>query len=68
MTQKNLNISISEFKYFFYNAKKIRTLYIFLPKMSAYQRDFDGTKYMSFLIKDDEFLKKCTIKFGLKIQ
>ena len=35
--------------------------------MSAYQRDFDGTKYMSFLINDDEFLKKCTIKFGLKI-
>ena len=36
--------------------------------MRAYRRDFDGTKYMSFFIKDDEFLKKCTIKFGLKIQ
>ena len=27
--------------------------------MSAYRRDFDETKYMSLLIKDDELLKKC---------
>ena len=26
--------------------------------MSAYRRDFDETKYMSFLIKDDEFLER----------
>ena len=26
--------------------------------MSAYRRDFDGTKYMSFLMKDDELLEK----------
>ena len=26
--------------------------------MSAYSRDFDETKYISFLIKDDELLKK----------
>ena len=26
--------------------------------MSAYRRDFDKTKYMSFLIKDDELLEK----------
>ena len=26
--------------------------------MSAYRKDFDETKYMSFLIKDDELLKK----------
>ena len=26
--------------------------------MSAYRRDFDETKYMSFLIKDDELLEK----------
>ena len=25
--------------------------------MSAYRKDFDETKYMSFLIKDDELLK-----------
>ena len=26
--------------------------------MSAYRKDFDGTRYMSFLIKDDELLEK----------
>ena len=26
--------------------------------MSAYRRDFDETKYISFLIKDDELLGK----------
>ena len=26
--------------------------------MSVYKRDFDETKYMSFLIKDDELLEK----------
>ena len=30
--------------------------------MSAYRRDFDETKYMSFLIKDDELIKNI-IKF-----
>ena len=33
--------------------KIIRPLYIFLPKVSAYRKDFDETKHMSFLIKDD---------------
>ena len=37
---------------------KIRPLSAFLPKISTYTRDFDETKYMSFLIKDDELLKK----------
>ena len=47
------------FKYFIgYKDAKIRPLCIFLPKMSAYRRDFDETKYMSFLIKDDELLEK----------
>ena len=31
---------------------------MFLPKMSAYRRDLDESKYMSFLIKDDELLEK----------
>ena len=26
--------------------------------MTAYRKDFDETKYMSFLIKDDELLEK----------
>ena len=40
-------------------AKKLIHLCIFLPRMSAYRRDFDETKYMSFVIKDDELVEKC---------
>ena len=43
------------FTYFigFKDNKKVRPLCIFLPKMSAYRKDFDKTKYISFLIKDE---------------
>ena len=39
--------------------------------MSAYRTDFDETKYMSFLIKDDELLKRYNknwekVKNGIK--
>ena len=33
------------------DAKKIRPLSIFLPKISGYRKDFDETKYISFLVK-----------------
>ena len=48
------------FKFFigYKDAKKIRPLCIPLPKMSAYRKDFDETKSMSFSIKDDELLKR----------
>ena len=48
------------FKYFisYKDGKKIKPLCIFLPKRSAYRKDFDETKYMSFLIKDEELLEK----------
>ena len=38
------------FKYFicYKDAKKLRPLCIFFPKMSTYRRDFDETKYLSF--------------------
>ena len=32
-------------------------LCIFLPKMSAYRRDFDETEYVFLLIKDNELLE-----------
>ena len=38
--------------------KKIRSLCIFLPKMNAYRRDFDESKYMYFFRKDDELLER----------
>ena len=34
--------------------------------MSAYRRDFDGSKHMSFLIKDGELLEKNIMKFVKK--
>ena len=37
---------------------KDRASCIMIPKMSAYRRDFDETKYISFLIKDDKMLEK----------
>ena len=48
------------FKFFigYKDAKKIGPLCILLPKMSAYRKDFDETKSMSFSIKDDELLKR----------
>ena len=52
-------VSLMSFKYFIgYKDTKIRALFIFLPKMSAFRTDFDETKYMSFLIKDDKLLKE----------
>ena len=50
------------FKYFIGykddNEEVIRSCILF-PKMSAYRRNFDETKYMPFLIKDNELLEKC---------
>ena len=37
---------------------KNRASCIMIPKMSAYRRDFDETKYISFFIKDDKLLEK----------
>ena len=48
------------FKYFigYKNAKKIRALCIFFPNMNKYRRYFNKTRYMPFLIKDNELLEK----------
>ena len=48
------------FKYFigYKDNKKARPLYIMLPKVSAYKRNFDETKHLSFSEKDDELLEK----------
>ena len=46
---------------------KIRPSCIFLPKMSTYRRDFDKTKWLSFLIKDDKFLEKYNEIWGKKV-
>ena len=59
-TKVSIKASFSKqvFKFFigYKDAKKIKPLCIFLPKMIAYRKDFDETKYICFLIKDDELL------------
>ena len=49
--EKNLNNLLAT------KIKKIRHLCIFHPKTTAYRKDFDETKYLSFLIKDDVLLE-----------
>ena len=41
------------------DAKKIKPSCVFLPKTTAYRKDFDETKYISVLRKDNELLEKC---------
>ena len=49
-----------DFKYFigYDDGRKVKPLFIMYPKMSSYWRDFDETKYMYFLIKNDELPEK----------
>ena len=48
------------FKYFigYKDGKNVWPLCVILSKMSAYRKDFDETKYMSFLLKHEELLEK----------
>ena len=49
-----------KFKYFidYKDAKKMKPLCTFLSKMTAYRKDFDETKYIFFLIRDNELIEK----------
>ena len=55
-----VSFGIKRFKCFigYKDNKKIRPLCIFFQRVSAYRKDFDETKYISFSIKDDELWKK----------
>ena len=55
MVKRILNISLAT------KMLKNRLLCIFLPKMSAYRKDFDETKYMSFYDRK-------IMKFGKKLK
>ena len=50
-------------KYFIghlYNDDEVKPLHIMLPKTNTYVKSYDGqTKWMYFLIEDDDLLKKC---------
>ena len=60
VVSNKISFGKKDFIYFigYKDAKKIRPLCIFLPKMIAYRRDFDNTKCISFLIKDKKLLEK----------
>ena len=45
----------------------ISTQNVCMSEISACTGDFDQTKYMTFVIKDDEFLKN-TIKSGKRLK
>ena len=51
--KKDLNILFG-----YKDVKKIRPLCIFLAKRAAYRKNFNETKFMTFLIKEDELLEK----------
>ena len=61
LVSNNVPFGKRGFKYFigYKNAKKIKHLCVFVLKVTAYRRDFDETKYVCFLIKDDKLLGKC---------
>ena len=50
----------------FKDGKKFRPLFLMLPKLSGCRKCFDKTKYMTFLIKDDELIKNL-MKFWKKL-
>ena len=59
LVSNKVSFSKKGFKYFigYKYIKKVRSLRVILPKISAYRRDFDETKYMSFLIKNGKLLE-----------
>ena len=67
MVSNKVSFGKKGFKYFmgYKDAKKIRPVCTLPPKMTAYRKDFDETKFMSFLIKVDIWEK---VKDSLKIE
>ena len=49
LKSNKVSVRKKSFKYFigYKDGEKVRSLCIMLPKISAYRRDFDETKYMS---------------------
>ena len=60
LVSKKVSFRKKGFKHFigYKVVRKNRPLCIFLPKMTAYRKEFYETKCISFLIKDHELLEK----------
>ena len=72
VVSNKLSFGKQDFKYFigYKNVKKIRPLCIFCSKMSICVRDFDKTKCMNFLIKNEKVVINIILgnyKFGKKL-
>ena len=65
LLSKKISSSEKNYKCFtgyIYEYYKFKPLHIMLPKASAYVKSYDGqTKWMYFLIKDDDLLEKYNI-------
>ena len=62
LVSNKISFGEKNYKYFtgyLYNDDKFNSLHIMLPETSVYLKSYDGqTKWMNFLIKDDDLLKK----------
>ena len=62
LVSNKISFDEKNYKYFIdylYNDHKFKSLHIMLPETSAYVKIYDGqTKWMYFLIEDDDFLGK----------
>ena len=58
LLSKRFSFSKKSFKYFigFKNGKKVSVLFVIPLKISTYDRNYDKTKYMSFMIKNEKLL------------
>ena len=63
LVSNKISFGEKNYKYFIgylYNDHKVRPLHIMLPKTSAFVKSYDGrTKWVYFLIEDDDLLEKC---------
>ena len=70
LVSNKISFGEKNYKYFIgylYNDCKVKPSNILLPKTSAYVKSYDGqTKWMYFLIENDDLLKNITI-FGIKL-
>ena len=62
LVSNKISFGEKNYKYFtgyWYDNRKVKSLYIMLPKTSTYVKRYDGqTKWMYFLIEDDDLLEK----------
>ena len=62
LVSNNISFAERNYKNFigcFYNDHKVTPIHVMLPKASGYVKSYDGqTKWMYFLIEDDDLLEK----------